>query len=154
MTTELMTPDAVADLATRLLVARGNGDYGTAVGLVDGLFRTPKGNMRMLVLELASRMRPARPRPGDAFYRLNTVGVDADTGARVERSSTDLPPDVAVFGQIMVAMLNDDPQMASDLFVGYVGDDVGRAFGLAWFALVTVSHALGMCRCQRARNLS
>jgi hypothetical protein len=62
---------------------------------------------------------------GRDVYPLRVV-TRGPGGTRRSVSVDVLPPAARVFSQITSALANDDPDMARDLFMGYVNADMGK----------------------------
>lgn len=144
-----MTPDEIVEFIERMVAARVRGDRAAQIDMLDGLLRGPTVDSLSVAMTLAATMAVgAQLEPGETFHRLNVVYTDPD-GVRRPGSATDLPPHIATFTQMVVAMKNDDRSMATDLFIGYVGDDGRHALKLILFGLNQVLHRFGACSCQR-----
>lgn len=145
----MMGADQVADFIAGMVEAQMRGDRPAQIAMLDRLLRRPRGDSMAVALTMAGTVGDGgRPLPGEDFHRLRVTHLGPD-GTRCEGSVDDLPPHIATFARIVVAMQNGDRGMARDLFAGYVGDDGHRALHVLAFGLSQVLHSVGACSCYR-----
>lgn len=145
----MMTPDEVAEFVECLITARCNGDRVVQIGLLHDLLRfRPEVDVVNVALVLAGTFGDGAETPPDGFHKVVITRTGPD-GVERPGSVLDLPPHVATFVQMTVALNNDDKPFARDLCLGYCGGDGRRALALLVYGLNEVVHKLGGCRCQR-----
>lgn len=140
-----MSPTDVADLIDQLVTARLAADRCRLVNLFNDLLQGPRGDSLDVALVLAGCVGDGIPTmPGEDFHRLRVEVVEAD-GRRRAGSAGDLPAHAATFMQMVVAINNDDKAMATDLYIGFVGDEALRALHVLAFGLEQLIHRHGAC---------
>jgi hypothetical protein len=142
----MMSPAEIAELVGELIEARMLADRQRLVDLIDGLLKGPVGDTLNVTLVLAGVLAEGAERPSEECPAIAVVHVDLD-GSERPGSTLDLPPHVAIFVQMVAAIVAEDRDMARDLFIGYVGGDGRRALSLLAYALTEVAHNAVECDC-------
>lgn len=143
------SPSEIVDYVQRLVDARVRVDRTRMIYLIHDLLRGPVEDALNVTLILAGVLAEGGDgeEPEDGFHRV-TVVRELEDGTEVPGDVNTLPPHVATFARMVTAVLNDDRDMARDLWLGYVGDDGHRALPLLIFALEEVVHSESGCPCQ------
>lgn len=141
----MLTADQVADLVGELVEARLGGDNARVVTLLHGLVTGQRGDALNVALMMAGIMAmDLGDEPEMGFHWIEVKQLDAD-GRLLPGSTTDLPPHVAVFVQMVVAIANGERDTARDLFLGFVQNDGRKALALLALMLKEVMHQNGIC---------
>lgn len=137
--------DELGDLVGDMVDARASGDNVRVVAIMHGLVTGPRGDALNVALLLAGILAmDLGDDPEGGFYRVEVEHPDGHGNLR-PGSATDLPGHVATFVQMVVAIANEDRDMARDLFLGHVGSDGQRALALLTLALNEVVHQNQLC---------
>lgn len=141
-------PNTIADIVGDLVEARMSGNDAAVIDLVLPLVHGPRVDALNVVLVLAGVLaEDLGDNPQDGFHRIEVLKCD-EQGQEREGSTYDLPPHVAAFVQIVVAVANNEHHTARDLFLAYVDTDGHRALAILTLAINEVVHANGGCvRC-------
>lgn len=137
-----MDIEEFADATTELLMAQMSGNKPHLFHLLRQLSTQSRGHILGVTLTCAACVADDMPLgDGEEFHALSVTVGEAD-GTWRQGSADDLPPHARTFFQMVVAIANDDPQTARDLYVGFVGDDAIRAMRLIGVALGFASNHL------------
>jgi hypothetical protein len=143
-----MTAPQVVDFVHEAVIARAGGRDRHVLGMIEGLLAGPSaGNAWRVVTGMAGAAGESLPpEPGGQFvaYRPRTIGED---GHVRNCSADELEPCERCFGRIAVAMANRDPDMARDLFLGYVAGSRGNAAQLLAVGVNRVAHLVTCPAC-------
>lgn len=143
----MLNAEQVGELIEKLVDARLSDDRATLVGLLHDLISGPRGDALNVAMVLAGVIAVDVTAADEDYHRV-TVRVLSEDGEEREGCASELPPHVATFAQMIVAIANDDKAMARDLYIGYCGDDADsfrRALALLVFALNEVVHVNSDC---------
>jgi hypothetical protein len=141
-----MPPAEIVELVGDLVEARMVNDREQLVMMIDHLLKGPVVDTLNVSLVLAGLMAEGAPKPPPGEAAISVVRVDTD-GTETPGTPRDLPPYVAIFVQMIAAVVAEDREMARDLFIGYVGSNGERALKLLTYALTEVAHSSLDCTC-------
>lgn len=134
-----MTPDQLADVASDMLIAQLTGKHRTLFQQLSRLLAGPRGDSLGVALALAATVAEDQTlSPGQEFHQL-TVSVTEADGTHRPGSAEDLTPPARVFCQMVVALANGDGDMATDLYIGFVGDNTLHAAQVIAIGLVVAA---------------
>jgi hypothetical protein len=131
----------VVNFVHEALIARLTGRDRHVLGMIDGLLAGPSAanawQVATVMAGAAAETLP--PEPGGQFvaYRPRTIGED---GHARDCSADELEPCERCFGRMAVALANSDPDMARDLFLGYVAGSRGNAARVLAVGVNRVAH--------------
>lgn len=143
-----MTLPEVVEFVQEALLARAAGRDQHVLGMIDGLLAGPTSAnaWRVMTVMAAVAGESLPPEPGGQFvaYRPRMIGED---GHVRNCSADELAPAERCFGRIAVAMANKDPDMAWDLFLGYVAGCRGNAAQVLAVGVNRVTHLVTCPAC-------
>lgn len=129
----------VVDVVTDLTHAALVGKQPDVVRLRNELMTRPKRDVLFATVTIAAAVGlELRLQPGESFHRLRVQVVGPDGQPR-EGSADDLPPANRVFAQIVVAVKNEDGDLARDLLFGFSAEHSSRAWQVIRAGLVILT---------------
>lgn len=151
----MMSSSEIVDCVERLMEARTALDRAQLTFLIHDLLRGPRGdalNVSLILAGLVADTDGDHEVPEQGFHSMGVVRV-LESGEEVPGDVDALPGHVAAFARMVTALLNNDRDMARDLWMGYIGDDDDssqRALHLLIFALEEAVHTWSGCPCQQS----
>lgn len=120
-----MTADEIGDVVADMLTAQLTRRPSTLLRHLNRILSGQRGDGLHVALTLAATIAEDQVlKPGRDFHQLTVAVTEADGTSR-PGTADDLTPPARVFCQMVVALANGDQAMATDLYIGFVGD-LGR----------------------------
>lgn len=143
----MMEMEQVAGFIDSALAARLANRRPDLVAMINQLLNDPTGrNPMMVVCTMAAAVAQSLdPEPGQDWYAFRPVRSTPE--GTVPCSVEDLQPWDRTFGQMTVAMANEDKTTTGALYAGYVNHDRGNAGRLVVVGLHKLAHIVTCPEC-------